>query len=239
MLLNASVIAHRGASAYAPENTFAAFEKARLMGAQCIEFDVMLSADAEAFVFHDDFLHRTSNGKGLLAEHASTELLRLDAGSWFSNRFEGQKIPKFSELLSWIVSHNLQANIEIKPSQGQTEATVRVVMDVLEQYWPKTQALPLISSFDYQALQLCRALHPSIPMGLLLYGWDKAWLKKAKALSCQSIHIDAASLSRKRALEIKEKNYFLYVYTVNSPRLAKKLFSWNVDAVFSDYPDLC
>lgn len=239
MLDDVSLIAHRGASAYAPENTFAAFEKARLMGATWLEFDVMLSADGEAFVFHDDLLDRTSNGKGPLAAANSSALGMLDAGAWFSKQFVGQRIPKFCDLLDWLSAHDMNANIEIKPSEGQAEATTRAVIKALEQHWPKTKAPPLISSFNHEALQYCRRLHPELPIGLLLYGWDDDCLNKAQSLRCCSIHIDAASLTKARALQIKDNNYLLLVYTVNNPRLAKKLFSWGVDAVFSDYPELC
>src|SRR3990167_5946440 len=104
------LIAHRGASAYAPENTLVAFDEARLLGARCIEFDVMMCKDGELFVFHDDKLTRTSNGKGDFHDATSEYILRLDAGSWFSPRFVGEKIPSFSEVLQWLIRHRLQAN---------------------------------------------------------------------------------------------------------------------------------
>ena len=79
------LIAHRGAAPYAPENTFAAFEKARELGARSIEFDVMMSADGELFVFHDTTFKRTTNGRGQFGDASSEYIASLDAGSWFSS----------------------------------------------------------------------------------------------------------------------------------------------------------
>lgn len=92
------IIGHRGASAYAPENTFAAFEKARELGADFIELDVQLTKDGKLAVIHDDKVDRTTNGTGFVRHFTMKELKKFDAGSWFSPSFQGEKIPDLEDV---------------------------------------------------------------------------------------------------------------------------------------------
>jgi glycerophosphoryl diester phosphodiesterase len=236
--INNGVIGHRGASAYAPENTLVAFELARSLGCQVIEFDVMLSVDGEPFVIHDESLKRTTDGKGEVGLVEAGYLHSLDAGKWFSKRFRGEKIPHFQEAIKWLSLSDVNANIEIKPYPGTTEKTTIAVLTCLQRYWPQDKPMPLVSSFDEQALVLCRSIAPELPLGLLLDAWDKDWLTKAENLQCTSININKKALNAARVQEIKSKGFQVLVYTVNRKGLAKKLLGWGVDAVFSDYPDL-
>ncbi|STY20432.1 glycerophosphodiester phosphodiesterase [Legionella oakridgensis] len=232
------IIGHRGAAAYAPENTLVAFDKALAMGCRFIEFDVMLSADHEAFIFHDETLQRTTNGRGAFGLTSSAVLKTLDAGGWFSKQFRGIHIPTLQEAMDWLITANVQANIEIKPYPGQTEATTVAVLSHLNRYWPQDKAWPLLSSFELEALQLCHSIAPEIPLGLLLDEWQENWLHTAQQLNCYSVHLNKRALTKSRVEEIRQHHYKVCAYTVNRRRQAKKLFSWGVDAVFSDYPDL-
>lgn len=238
VLINNKVIGHRGASAVAPENTFAAFDKALALGCNVIEFDVMLSCDEEPFVFHDESLKRTSNGKGDLGKVDAAYIGTLDAGKWFSRKYHGEKIPHFRDVLQWLVFADMNANIEIKPYRDTARQTVVAVMSHLNRYWSQSKPLPLLSSFDREALYLCRDLAPEMPLGLLMDVWDSKWLTCAAELQCYSVHVNRKALDALRVKEIKTQGYQLFVYTVNSRRQAKKLLDWGVDAVFSDYPDL-
>ena len=232
------VIGHRGAAAYAPENTLSGFNKAYELGNRFIEFDVMLNADAEPFVFHDETLRRTTNARGEFCLTSSEELKSLDAGRWFSKKFSGEKIPSFREALEWLASTDMQANIEIKPCEGFAAPTTIATLTHINRYWPQEKALPLVSSFNLDVLKLCQSLAPEMPLGLLLSKWQDNWFELADELQCYSVHLALSATTEARVKAIKQKGYAVCVYTVNRKRKALKLLDWGVDAVFSDYPDL-
>lgn len=240
MLLNPpeKIISHRGASAYAPENTLAAFNKALELGSHYIEFDVMLSKDEEPFVFHDLFLDRTTNGHGEFAATEANDLNNLDAGQWFSSDFYSEKIPHFQKVLEWLNHHPVQANIELKPSPGTTEQTAIIVAEHLKKHWSPEKPLPLISSFDYIALKLFKKLVPECPLGLLIHTWEPNWKILAEEIKATSININKWILTKTRVKAIKDAGYLVLAYTVNRKKQAEKLLHWGVDAIFSDYPDL-
>ena len=232
------IIGHRGAAAYAPENTLASFEKALSIGCRLIEFDVMCSVDGEPFVFHDERLKRTTNGKGDLGLVEATYIQTLDAGSWFSRHYKGEKIPHFKDALKWLAFSDVQANIEIKPYPGTVEKTTVTVLSHIHRHWPQGKPWPLVSSFEWDALVMCRNISPEMPLGLLFHEWDDDWLQKAKQLACSSIHFNRKILTEQRVKEVKEQGYVVCAYTVNRKSQANKLLAWGVDSVFSDYPDL-
>lgn len=232
------IIGHRGASGYAPENTRAAFAKALALGCRYIEFDVMLSVDGEPFIFHDDNLKRTTNGRGEFGLVTADYLRSLDVGRWFSKKFQDEKIMSLQETLQWLLEFDVYANIEIKPYPGTTEQTTIAVLTYINRCWPQTKKLPLISSFNHDALALCRSIAPEIPLGLLLDKWQDNWLQLARDLHCFSVHLSRRAATAARVASIKQEGYMVYVYTVNRKRQALKLLDWGVDAVFSDYPDL-
>jgi glycerophosphoryl diester phosphodiesterase len=217
------IIGHRGAAAYAPENTLVSFEKAKALGCKMIEFDVMLT---------------TTNGRGEVGLVTAEYLRSLDAGRWYGRKFRGEKIPSLYDAIQWLTTAEMQANIEIKPYPGKTEETTIAVLTHINRYWPQDKKLPLVSSFDLDALTLSRTLSPEMPLGLLLDKWQDNCLQIAADLRCFSVHLNKPATTAARVKSIKEQGYNVYVYTVNRKRQAAKLFTWGVDAVFSDYPDL-
>ncbi len=228
------VIAHRGASNLAPENTLSAFVKAAATGAKWVEFDVMLAACGEAVVIHDETLERTTNGTGNVSDHPYSYLRTLDAGSWFHPRFANERIPTFKEVIAVIEAHGLNANVEIKALPGLEDQTVRKVLSDIENYWPKDATPPLISSFSMEALKLVRAYSPPALIAILIHEWFEAWYDYTEALSCVSLDINHEILDADKVKLIKATDRFLLCYTVNNPQRALELFSWGVDAVFTD-----
>jgi len=233
-----NLIAHRGASAVAPENTLAAFKKAKLLGASMVEFDVMLTADNIPVVIHDENIKRTTNGRGLVNSFSFEELKQLDAGRWFSRKFQGETIPCLKEVLEMLDAYDLKANVEIKPIKGAESDTVMMVMSYINQYWPDENDALLISSFNYEVLERVRSFSPEQPIGFLMDKWDDNWRKKITKLNCVSINLNHRCITQARIDELKTEDIKILSYTVNKEKKAKKLLSMGVDAVFSDYADL-
>lgn len=232
------IISHRGASAYAPENTIVAFKKAKLLGASMVEFDVMLSADQIPVVIHDENIKRTTDSKGRVIDFSLEQLQTFDAGRWFARKYKGEQIPSFKMVLETLNTLQMCANVELKPNAGyETETIIQVLSDI-NHYWQEGSPPLLISSFDFKTLEMVRSFAPEQPLGLLLHQWQDDWIDKAAQLACFSIHLNHRILTQKRIDEIKAQGYKVLAYTVNRARRAKKLISMGVDSIFSDYPNL-
>lgn len=231
------VIGHRGASGYAPENTLVAFTKAAQLGCQWIEFDVMLSADNQPMVFHDDTLDRTTNGQGDVGQYSYAELLSLDAGQWFNPVFSSERIPSLSKVATFLQQTKMFANVEIKPLSGQDEVTVTEALAVLSQYFPLNSPALLFSSFSFDALRHLRHAAPHAQIGILLHEWEPNWESVCTTLDCVSVHVNEEIMTPDAAKKIKSMGKKILCYTVNNPVRALELYSWGVDAVFSDVPD--
>jgi glycerophosphoryl diester phosphodiesterase len=231
------IIAHRGASAYAPENTMAAFTKAAQLDIKWLEFDVMLTAVGEPIVFHDDTLDRTTNGSGDVGRYPYSILRTFDAGAWFDTRFSGEQIPTLKSVLEFLQNTKMSANVEIKPLPGQDEKTAIRALAEISTYFPSSSSSILFSSFSVKALQTLRAHSAECLIGLLLHEWESDWQYISESLNCVSIHVNEEIMTREKAQEIKSMGKKLLCYTVNQPVRALELYSWGVDAVFSDAPD--
>ena len=157
-----TVIAHRGASSYAPENTFAAYDLALQMGVRDIELDVQMTVEGHIVVIHDDTVDRTTNGSGPVSAHDLASLQALDAGAWFGDAFAGQRIPTFEEVLKrygdWAHLHT-----EIK---GRTSGLVSRTLQLIDQHGMSEHVT--ITSFQRQALEETRGLAPELPTGWLV-----------------------------------------------------------------------
>jgi glycerophosphoryl diester phosphodiesterase len=122
------VCAHRGGAAGRPENTLSAFREAVALGAHQVEFDVRRSADGEIVVVHDASVDRTTDGRGRVAAHTFAELRRLDAGSWWGDRFRGERIPTLAEALD-VLPEDVWINIQIKRREPLGEDVARAVVE--------------------------------------------------------------------------------------------------------------
>src|SRR5436190_15911165 len=138
--INPPVIAHRGASAYAPENILVTFKEAKRLGAKWIEFDVMLAGSGEVVVIHDVTVDRTTDGKGPVSDYLYSDLKKLDAGSWFSPAFAGAEIPTLEQVIALSEEYDLCANIEIKCVPGDEEKTAKAVLALLDAHWKKDKS---------------------------------------------------------------------------------------------------
>lgn len=231
------VIGHRGAMAYAPENTAASFREAKARGCAWVEFDVRLTRDGVPVLIHDAALNRTTNGKGRVAAHDFTSLAELDAGLWFGPDFKGERILTLARAIALLGELGLGANIELKPVRKHQTEMATAVAAVLAARWPDHLPPPLLSSFDRKVLAALAALEVPWPRGYLAKALPRRWRAEAGRLGCRSIHCDQRRLKAKQAHAVKEAEFTLAAYTVNDPARAATLFDWGVDAVFADAPD--
>src|SRR5437867_11693182 len=124
-----SIIGHRGAADYAPENTLEGIREAARRGARWVEFDTKLTGDGVVILMHDDTLDRTTNGRGAVAGTAFHDIGLLDAGSWFGPAWRGVRVPRLADVLALLVELDMQANIEIKPCTGREVETAQAVVE--------------------------------------------------------------------------------------------------------------
>lgn len=231
------IIAHRGAPLVAPENTMASLIAAKNLGASWVEFDVRLTKDQQLVIFHDDTLERTTNGSGLVAATELQTLRQLDAGSWFAEKFKGEKIPTFKEYLDYASQFNLGVHIELKATPESAPLLATLVLDRLADY-RSHQLSAIISSSERRCLETVAELDSNKLLGLISDEWTENWYEQLEELHCFSWHINHKQLNEERVRLIKEKNYRIFAYTVNDSDMAKQLLKIGVDALFSDDPQL-
>ena len=230
------VIARRGASIRAPENTMPAFIAARQDGAQWIETDVKLTEDGVPVLMHDDTLARTTNGRGLVADMNWADMQHLDAGSWFAPEFAETRIPTLEELLVFARDAQMRLNLEIKPSPGRARVTTMVTLIKAAGLWPKTLPPPLISSFDTESLLIAAQLHPDWPRCLLLDEWREDWRESAAATQAAALNLNASLLTPERLTTLRTAAIPLLAYQVNDTAQAHLLLKSGFHAVLSDDP---
>lgn len=234
------IIAHRGAGRFAPENTLAALREGHARGFRAVEFDVMLSADGVAVLIHDETLERTTNVSGEVSKSMHAMLRRLDAGAWHSERFRGEPVPDFAEAAALCASLGLWANVEIKPAAGHERETAREAARIAAAAWTGSDVrqLPLLSSFSEAAMEAVRDTAPHLPRGLLVDAIPNDWEHRLQALGCVTLNCNQARLDERTARAVVAAGYGLSAWTVNDPETARRLFTWGVDAVFTDRLDL-
>lgn len=235
------VIAHRGASAYYPENTMAAFRAAADMRAEMVELDVLLSRDGVPVVFHDIELDAHSSGQGMLSSYTLEQLKALDAGSWFDKGFAGVSIPTLEEVLAFAAG-TIALNIEIKTEAvldqyegGVEEKCLRLV----EKYNMKGHVL--FSSFDYRAVVHLKELDPAVSVALLYN--RSASGKKMPSKLMDIYQADAFNCSYQQfrktwSVDLKKHGIPHFIYTVDRPKRMWKLMDAGVTGIFTNKPDL-
>jgi glycerophosphoryl diester phosphodiesterase len=236
-LIIPTIFAHRGASAYAPENTIAAFELAIHQGADAIELDAKLSSDQHVMVIHDQRVDRTTNGMGLVNELTLNELKELDAGSKFDESFSGEKIPTLSEVLEAIGTKTF-INIEITNYSSPWDQLPEIIAETIKHY-NLTHRI-ICSSFNPIALRKFRRLLPEVPLGLLstpgLSGFGSRL--SGRWMSIQALHPAVQDTNKKLINRYHKYGVRIHAYTVNDLAKMKQLIQWGIDGFFTDDPIL-
>ncbi|MCP3763568.1 glycerophosphodiester phosphodiesterase [Domibacillus sp. A3M-37] len=231
------IFAHRGASGTHPENTMTAFQAAVEKGADGIELDVQLTSDGEMVVIHDETVNRTTDGKGAIEQMTAEEVASLDAGSWFHEKFAGEKIPTLDEFFAWASGNSLQINVELKTNKVPYHGIEKKVLDLIEHY--NMRGRVIISSFNFDSIKRVVELDPYIAVAGLVWKMRRDVLDKAKDLGLTALHTQVSFALSEYGKEAIDSGMLLRLYTINEVK------EWNrinesgvpIEAIITDFPE--
>jgi glycerophosphoryl diester phosphodiesterase len=227
------VIAHRGASGHAPENTLAAYERAVQLGAGFIETDLHLTRDARFVAIHDAALERTTNGRGNVHDFTLAELRELDAGMWFDREFMGQRIPTLEEVLKFGKDHDVIFYLEVKydAAWGMHHSLVA------ELHKSESTARSIVISFDQSTLTALRQVDSTMMMGLLVDQPQVDFAKVATELGVRQLCPRADLVTPKLVVEAHRVDLQVATWTVDDAETMRAVAAAGVDGIMSNFPD--
>ncbi len=234
------VIAHRGASLVAPENTLTAYRQAMEQGAQVAETDVHLSQDGAVIVIHDKTLDRTTDGRGKVAEQNLGVLRTLDAGAWFGVAHVGEPLPTLAKLLA-LVRDKMVLCIEIKakPDEGGERIAARI-RDLLDASGGRDQAI--IFSFYPRQIAAAKAAMPEVPALFLVeprkgaVPYPTGVLTMARSLGADLIGLDQRRTTAAFVAQAQAAGFPVFVYTVDAPARIQAMVEAGVDGIITNAP---
>jgi glycerophosphoryl diester phosphodiesterase len=231
-----TIFAHRGASAYAPENTLAAFKLAVEQKAPAIELDAKLSADGQIVVIHDQTVNRTTQGSGKVGKMSLAALRELDAGIRFNPDFKGEKIPTLEEVFE-TVGKQVYINIELTNYTSTFDDLPEKAADMVKRFGLTSSVI--FSSFNPIALLRAKRVVPETPIGLLaLPGISGAWARSnlGNFIHYQALHPELSDATENLVQRIHRRLCRVHVYTINRVEDMRRLFAIKVDGIFTDDP---
>jgi glycerophosphoryl diester phosphodiesterase len=227
------LIAHRGASGHAPENTLAAFKKAVSLGATFIETDLQLTRDTRLVAIHDETVNRTTNGKGAVHDMTLAEIRRLDAGSWFGSEFAGERLPTLDEILEFAKKNDVVFYLELKPA-GSWGGEHALVSNLRES---GQIARTVVISFDASILAAVRKIEPTLMTALLYDGQIEKPLERALEVGARQLAVRGDLVTPWLLTAARKKDLQVVCWTINHSAHMRLLMSAGVDGIMSDYPD--
>ncbi|MEW2073421.1 glycerophosphodiester phosphodiesterase [Streptomyces sp. NPDC017966] len=247
------VIAHRGASAYAPENTLAAVDKAAALGVDWVENDVQRTRDGELVVLHDDSLQRTTDVEEVFPDRApwkvkdftAAEIARLDAGSWFGSAYAGARVPTLEQFLHRVERHRQKLLLEIKNPQLYPGIERQIVKVLGNEGWldrPHVRNRLIVQSFSADSVRTVHDLRPAVKTGFL--GTPPVSDLPAYADFTDQINPSHGSLSAGYVAAVHAlkgahgKPLEVCAWTVNDAAAARRVAGFGVDGIITDTPDV-
>lgn len=227
------VVAHRGLSSLAPENTIAAFEQAYETGADFIEFDVHLSKDGVPVVIHDATLARTTDSDEDHAVHhlSVQELKQYDAGSWFGDEYAGEPLPTLERVLDHLAG-KMGIFVEIKGQEGSEKELVTKTLEVVNRHSVTHESPIIVGSFSLEVLREVIAQAPDQPV--LGNALDLESVRSMLHLGVRHIDLDHKIVTKEVVHKLREQGAIVWCFTVDDGDVAKQLFDWGVDGLITN-----
>ena len=235
------LVGHRGAMGHAPENTFASFNLAHHLGAEFVECDVHLSKDKRVVVIHDERVDRTTDGHGFVKDLTLQQIKKLDAGSWHSKKFKGERVPTLEELLLWAkkqISHRrfqMGVAIEIKNHPVRYPEIAERVIETLVQTGMESRVV--LISFDHGAVKEAKAVNEKVATGIL---YDKALAdpcKRALQMKADALFPRGNLVTKRLVQKAHKEGLAVATWTVNEPREMKRIIACGADAIATNFPE--
>jgi len=231
--LGINIIAHRGSSKAAPENTKEAFKQAIKDQADGIELDVHLTADNQVVVIHDPTIDRTSKGKGFIKDFSLKELKEYDFGSYFDESFKDEKILTLTEALEIIKDFNI-INIEIKKGYNINQGIEDEVLKSIKMFDFESEII--ISSFNHESLKIIKDLNNNIKIAPLFYARLYNPWEYAINLGAEYLHLYYNLVNKEVIEKCHQQGIKVNVFTVDEKYDLNKMIEYNVDGIITNYP---
>jgi len=215
---NPWVIAHRGASGHAPENTISAFERAVQLGAGFIETDLQLTRDGRFVAFHDGVVDRTTNGRGAVHDFTLAELKKLDTGRWFDRQYVGELIPTLED-------------VKYDSALGMHHALAAALQEA------ENAARTIVISFDPATLASIQKLGPSIMLGLIVDEWLEGSVKLATEVGARQLCPRWDGVTKELVQAAHQADLHVATWTVNKAEDMEAAIEAGVDGIITDFPD--
>ena len=243
------IIAHRGASALAPENTLAAFQKAIEDGADGIEFDVRIAKDGVPVVFHDSTLKRIVRKEGRTSHFTSEQLQTLDVGAWFngknpsraSDKFSGETVPTLENLFSFLKGYRGRLYLEMKGSLAEISALAEVVAKTIRQtdFLPQT----IVKSFKLEAIEKVKTLLPEIytaalfaPKILTILRKQSHLIERAKDSQANELSLHYSLATEKLVRNATREGMPTAIWTADHPIWVRRALEIGIHAILTNNP---
>ncbi|MEU4230875.1 glycerophosphodiester phosphodiesterase family protein [Nonomuraea sp. NPDC026600] len=238
-----TAVAHRGASAYAPENTIAAFQLAGKLGADSFELDVQETKDHELVLMHDTTLSRTTDVERIFPDRAPwrvgdftlAEIRRLDAGSWFADKYDGEPVPTLEETLHEMDGSGLSLLLEIKEPALYQGIEGRVADELRRNTSWLSPGRLVVQSFSWASMRTFHRAMPEVPIGLL----GTPSVADLPKLTTYASHINTpyGDLSAQYVRRVHSLGMAVFAWTVDNPDVMRRLIAYGVDGIITNKPD--
>ncbi|MFD1547654.1 glycerophosphodiester phosphodiesterase [Nonomuraea guangzhouensis] len=238
-----TAIAHRGASAYAPENTIAAFQLAGKLGADGFELDVQETKDHALVLMHDTTLSRTTDVERIFPGRAPwrvgdftlAEIRKLDAGSWFADKYDGEPVPTLEETLHEMDGSGLSLLLEIKEPALYPGIEGRVADELRRNTSWLSSGRLIVQSFSWASMRTFHRAMPDVPIGLL----GTPSVADLPKLAAYASHINPpyGNLSTQYVRRVHSLGMAVFAWTVDNPDTIRRLIAYGVDGIITNKPD--